>query len=581
VALSSQIPTKSAFPLSRGRGPTVLQGLNNPFHSISAIQEQVDILVSRFIDEASDARTLTALMVGGLAYRVGRVGALRLGEGHLGKIPIQMLSLGTGLGAEVTAFEFANRLLRPQTPQQWSWSGAGGWHQALMNNSLTFGLQKKAGYLSRESNLIFQHAFASTAMVAGHQISALLAITPVPEGGLAERFVQAEVMNIQMRAGTSLVSGLVPGIITTERKTPSSLSDFPNQFLLRNIEPKLALESPTNRQNSLGGIHEPVIFPSMFQMAKRKGPSDGENVKSFTSPLEVIRENQPKPEIRHSLSVKKNKNSFYKRLISAIVGDGSQPGDSEVLEKWRSKIGDFILDLQRRNVGRQYFRVSLLGQLDPKTQEIIRLSEIISPPKMPSRFTLGLNYYLNDNRLEVAMLPSREGLKSYRHWKYLFHSLTGTTPIFSRLTIAPHQEKIDFHLENIIYANRCLKLMTVGAQTLVWSSIIDPTRYDGQYFEPYLSVAKNGYFVGLQYRILERLSQKSTFYEIGLPKLGDLVGIDYASYENKITKERIKIPIGAIWQSPPNKYQNTAVRRWMIKSYEKVTKPEWVRMDAP
>jgi hypothetical protein len=93
----------------------------------------------------------------------------------------------------------------------------------LINDALTFGLLKGAGYLSRESNVVFQHAFSSTAMVTGHQSAALLGITPPPEGSLAEQFLHAEITNLQLGAGTSLVHAMAPGISALERGLDLSL----------------------------------------------------------------------------------------------------------------------------------------------------------------------------------------------------------------------------------------------------------------------------------------------------------------------------------------------------------------------
>jgi hypothetical protein len=134
------------------------------------------------------------------------------------------------LGSEVTAFEFTHRALQTvrathasPLPNLWSWNGQGGWKQALINDALTFGLLKGAGYFSRESNVVFQHAFSSTALVAGHQLSAQLGFLPNPVGSLAEQLLHAEATNLQLNAGTSLVQAMAPGISALERGLDLSL----------------------------------------------------------------------------------------------------------------------------------------------------------------------------------------------------------------------------------------------------------------------------------------------------------------------------------------------------------------------
>src|SRR5262249_25119094 len=74
----------------------------------SPLQAQVDGLVGSFTQQATDWRSLTAMVAGGVTYRLGRVGTLATGTGRLA-------SLGIGLGAEVTAFEMTNRSLSSLT----------------------------------------------------------------------------------------------------------------------------------------------------------------------------------------------------------------------------------------------------------------------------------------------------------------------------------------------------------------------------------------------------------------------------------------------------------------------------------
>jgi len=100
-------------------GRSLLASLSHfPFnHSpLNQIQMQVDGLVTHFVHEAANAMTLVSLVAGGMAYRMGRIGVLGMGPG--GSLVRGPLSLVVGLGSEVTAFEFTNRLLHsvPLTP---------------------------------------------------------------------------------------------------------------------------------------------------------------------------------------------------------------------------------------------------------------------------------------------------------------------------------------------------------------------------------------------------------------------------------------------------------------------------------
>jgi len=191
--------------------------------------------VSHFIEEAANPNTLAALTVGGLAYRVGRLGTLALAA-NTGERLAPILRLGSyaiGLGTEVTAFEFANRSLislgeraglKPApTENLWNWSGPGGWREGLASSAITFGLLKGAGFLGREQNIILQHAIQSAAMVSGHQIAGILGLTERPEGSLAEQLLHAEATNLQLATGTSIVHSISPGLSAMERGLDLSL----------------------------------------------------------------------------------------------------------------------------------------------------------------------------------------------------------------------------------------------------------------------------------------------------------------------------------------------------------------------
>jgi carbonic anhydrase len=209
---------------------------------LSPIQSMVDEGVTRFVSEAADPKTLAALTAGGLAYRYGKIGLMSLGARGIPSLTFRAAAVLTGLGSEVTAFEFTNRLLstigarfqRPsfaggettpiqEKPNFWSWSGPGGWKQSLIQDVLTFGLLKGAGFLARDENLFFQHAFQSTSMVAGQQTSTLFG-GPRPEGSWAEQFLHAEMTNLQMAAGIGLSHVLSGGrLMALERGLDLSL----------------------------------------------------------------------------------------------------------------------------------------------------------------------------------------------------------------------------------------------------------------------------------------------------------------------------------------------------------------------
>gem|GEM_PF-3642493 len=212
--------------------------------TLHPLQSQVDSLVGHFIEGATDWRLLASFTVGGVAYRMGKIGAMGWGGNA-----VKALSVGAGLMAELSAFELAHRgltsltvgarfprpqfvsngtggetpPLHPENTNLWRWSGPGGLRQGLLQSLVTFGTLKGAGHLTLGQNLIAQHLFQDTAMVLAHHATAAFKITPPPRGSLAEQLMEAEGANLQMGAGMALAHRFAPGVAALERGLQLSL----------------------------------------------------------------------------------------------------------------------------------------------------------------------------------------------------------------------------------------------------------------------------------------------------------------------------------------------------------------------
>ncbi|MFO1518924.1 MAG: malic enzyme-like NAD(P)-binding protein [bacterium] len=240
---------------------------------LTAFQAQVDGLVSQFGEEATRPQTLAAMVMGGLAYRVGRIGTLALASQVGSAAPLlTVASYGIGLGTEVSAFEATNRLFSTlsgdrSNPNLWNWRGRGGWGEGLFSSALNFGLLKGVGSLAQGSNLILQHTLQSGAMVAGHHLVAHFGGLPRPEGSLAEQWLHAEVTNLQLGAGVSLVHMGVPGALALERSLDLSLRGR-----------EISMGEPLGRNPALQGLAlaaggEGGFVPSESQEAPLNGPT--------------------------------------------------------------------------------------------------------------------------------------------------------------------------------------------------------------------------------------------------------------------------------------------------------------------
>src|SRR4029453_1988471 len=172
------------------------------------LQATVDESVGGFVHQATDWRSLVSMTAAGLAYRAGRIGVMGMGKGSF----LRAASVGLGLTAEVSAFEFSQRALQTH-PNLWRWNGNGGIRQGLVQSFITFGTLKGAGGLAQGENLIAQHLLQDSAMVLGHQVPVALGITPVPAESLVEQFLYAEATNLQIGAGMALGHALAGGKI--------------------------------------------------------------------------------------------------------------------------------------------------------------------------------------------------------------------------------------------------------------------------------------------------------------------------------------------------------------------------------
>jgi hypothetical protein len=156
--------------------------------SLSSTQSQVDGLVTRFNDAASNPVTLASLVVGSGMYRFARIGTMASLEGRLAAPLVRTLSVGGGLFAEAASFQLTDRGLRVgfegADARLLQFGGSNGLGMATVQSIITFGSLRGAGHLAEGQNLLFQHTLQATTMVGG-TISRRHRHYPRPEGTLA------------------------------------------------------------------------------------------------------------------------------------------------------------------------------------------------------------------------------------------------------------------------------------------------------------------------------------------------------------------------------------------------------------
>ncbi|MFO1518611.1 MAG: hypothetical protein U1F57_02935 [bacterium] len=254
-------------------------------------QAQMDGLVSHFVQEATDWRSMAAMMAGGVAYRLGRMGAMSILGSQ--RLPLRLLANTIGLANEVTVFEAMNGILRPESTPS---TGEGGFWHRWRASFLNFGLLKIGGAAAVGQNVIAQHLFQDTAMVAGNHLTARLGLGPAPEGTLAQQFLHAEATNLQLGVGMGFAHFVMPGIHAFESGLETPEAPLP----LRSLEGPQEGFQPATGSLEISSTHENpsevVNAPSQVWMSSIKDPTQENN--ALPRPLSEASTKTPvRPEI--------------------------------------------------------------------------------------------------------------------------------------------------------------------------------------------------------------------------------------------------------------------------------------------
>ncbi len=173
---------------------------------LNSVQIQQNLLLSNFVSEATQWQNLSAMAVGGLAYRLGKVGVL----GASASFPTlaRVLAPSLALLSEITAFRGVSHGLAHISGYELEedFLNAKGFGRDLVN----FASLKIVGHAMRATNPLLAHASQTSAMVAGHQLAYGLGCATQPKDSLLDQIVHAEAVNLQMSFGsklTYLVSG--------------------------------------------------------------------------------------------------------------------------------------------------------------------------------------------------------------------------------------------------------------------------------------------------------------------------------------------------------------------------------------
>lgn len=163
---------------------------------LSSAQIQIDSALTHFSDEATDIGNLLAMSAGGLAFRGMRTGLVSAGVFRTAA------NLGA-LGTEAVVFRTASQVsarLRGQQITEGIFDAKG-----LATTMVSFGTLKGVGVLASGQNALLAHTAQASAMVAANQVTYGMGLTHRPEGSLVDQLVHAEVSNMAMIAGNSVL----------------------------------------------------------------------------------------------------------------------------------------------------------------------------------------------------------------------------------------------------------------------------------------------------------------------------------------------------------------------------------------
>ncbi len=240
--------------------------------SFSTAQLQVSTIETSFSREACNWRSLTGMMAGGLAFRMGRLAALE-SFSSLGLMrnafmtpALRALAFTGALAGEVTVFRGVNQIFSPEiiSPEQ-SFLNPQNW----MSTFVDFLSLKTFAPLGAQ-NIFLGNVSQNLGMMAGHRATSLMGLSRQEEGSFAQQFFHASATNLQM--GLGIVLGL--------RLTGSRL-----QSLERSIESHAA------RVSDMSLAIQPRLLQTMHD------PNSVQSQRTWKIPTEVLGVNIEDPSV--------------------------------------------------------------------------------------------------------------------------------------------------------------------------------------------------------------------------------------------------------------------------------------------
>ena len=188
-----------------------LRGEGQSSH-LNSTQREFDQTLGSFTQEACNWKSLASMTLGGVAYRYGRLGAIRLLGNGANAIPLlgKAFSHLAGLATEVTVFETSQRSLENLTAKQpnsavWKLKGEEGLLKSWTRSFVNFGSLRIFGKMAEGTNPFLRHFIQDTGMVFGENLVFQLGFGDQVQGSFLQQLLHAETINTQMAAGLSFL----------------------------------------------------------------------------------------------------------------------------------------------------------------------------------------------------------------------------------------------------------------------------------------------------------------------------------------------------------------------------------------
>lgn len=201
------------------RGPLFSRREDFTGACLSTSQIQIDSRVAHFSDQATDVASVTAMVGGQFAFRFARYTLTAASSSFLASanptfsILTKTTSYAGAFATEAFTFTGIQRTFHPSE---------NNFSRDFLHSSLSLASLKFFAGCGAAPNSMLQHLTSDLAIVASHQVAALVGMEEKSQQSLAAQLFEAEAMIWQMKVGMRLLHFTLPSLASMERSLEHS-----------------------------------------------------------------------------------------------------------------------------------------------------------------------------------------------------------------------------------------------------------------------------------------------------------------------------------------------------------------------